>query len=65
MIKIIADKYAYTYILKEGDRQVRYEITYKDYFRYGSMCNIDKYIKDLLKGEINKLNKYECRNLYE
>ena len=57
MIKIIAGKYAYTYILKEGDSQVRYEITYKDYFRYGSMCNIDKYIKDLLEREMQKFKK--------
>ncbi len=65
MIKIIAGKYAYTYILKEGDKQVRYGITYKDYFKYGSICNIDKYIKDLLEREMQKLKKYECRNLYE
>jgi hypothetical protein len=65
MIKIIAGKYTYTYVLKEEDKQVRYEITYKDYFRYGSMCNIDKYIKDLLECEMNKLKKYECRNLHE
>ena len=62
MMEIIPGKYSYTYILRDGDKQARYEITYKDYFILGSMCDVDQYIKTLLRREINKLKKYECRN---
>ena len=59
MIEIISGNTGYTYILRKGDRQVRYGITYKAYFDYGRMCNIDEYIKDYLKREMKKLMNYD------
>ena len=59
MVEIVSGKYGYTYILRKEDKQVRYEITYKDYFRLGSICDVDGYIKDLLKHEMKKLMNYD------
>ena len=59
MVEIVQGKYGYTYILRNKDKQVRHEITYTDYFRLGSMCNVDEYIKDLLKHEMKKLMDYD------
>ena len=59
MVEIVQGKYGYTYILRKEDKQVRHEITYRDYFRLGSMCDVDKYIKDLLKHEMKKLMNYD------
>lgn len=59
MIEIVSGKYSYTYILRKEDKQVRYTITHKDYFKLGSMCDVDLYIKDLLEKEMKKLMNYD------
>ena len=59
MVEIVSGKYGYTYILRKEDKQVRYEITYKAYFDYGRIYNIDEYIKDYLKREMKKLMDYD------
>ena len=59
MVEIVSGKYGYTYILRKEDKQVRYEITYKNYFKLGSMYDVDEYIKDLLKHEMKKLMNYD------
>lgn len=59
MIEIISGNKGYTYVLRKGDKQVRYEITYKTYFDYGRICDIDEHIKDLLKREMKKLMDYD------
>lgn len=59
MIEIVSGEYSYTYILRKEDKQVRYSITYKDYYTLGNMCDIDSYIKNLLKREMKKLMNYD------
>ena len=55
MIEKIAGQSAYTYILKERDKQVRYTMSYREYFVHGRFYNVDKYIEDLLRQEMDKL----------
>lgn len=53
----IAGKSAYTYILREGDKQIRHTISYCQYFALSRYCDVDKYIEDLLEREMDKLKK--------
>ena len=53
----IAGKSSYTYILREGDRQVRHTIGYPMYFALSRYYNVDEYIEDLLNREMDKLKK--------
>ena len=53
----IAGKSAYTYILREGDKQIRHTIGYPMYFALSRYYNVDEYIEDLLNREMNKLKK--------
>jgi hypothetical protein len=46
-----------TYILREGDKQVRHTISHKQYFALSRYYNVDKYIEDLLNREMDKLKK--------
>ena len=50
-------KSAYTYILREGDKQIRHTISYCQYFAFSRYCDVDKYIEDLLEREMDKLKK--------
>lgn len=50
-------KSAYTYILKEGDKQIRYTISYCQYFALSRYYDVDEYIEDLLEREMDKLKK--------
>ena len=59
IMEIVPSRYAYTYVLRNEDKQVRYTISYKEYFKYGSLCDIDMYIRDLLEREMKKLMNYE------
>lgn len=53
----IAGKSAYTYILREGDKQIRHTISYCQYFALSRYYDVDKYIEDLLEREMDKLKK--------
>lgn len=53
----IAGKSAYTYILREGDKQIRHTISYCQYFALSRYYDVDEYIEDLLEREMNKLKK--------
>ena len=50
-------KSAYTYILREGDKQVRHTISHQQYFALSRYYNVDEYIEDLLNREMDKLKK--------
>ena len=50
-------KSAYTYILREKDKQIRYTISYCQYFVLSRYYDVDKYIEDLLEREMDKLKK--------
>ena len=56
MEKII-NKTGYIYFLKEGDKQVQYEINHKQYFELSRYYNVDDYMKDLLEKTMSKLKK--------
>ena len=56
MEKII-NKSGCTYILREGDTQIRHTISYQQYFALSRYYNVDEYIEDLLNREMNKLKK--------
>ena len=47
-------KSAYTYILREGDKQIRYTISYCQYFALSRYYDVDEYIEDLLEREMDK-----------
>lgn len=53
----IAGKSAYTYILREGDKQIRHTISYCQYFALSRYYDVDEYIEDLLEREMDKLKK--------
>ena len=53
----IAGKSAYTYILREGGKQIRYTIIYCQYFALSRYYHVDEYIEDLLEREMDKLKK--------
>ena len=53
----IAGKSAYTYILREGDKQIRHTISYCQYFALSRYYDVDEYIEDLLTREMDKLKK--------
>ncbi len=46
-----------TYILREGDKQVRHTISHQQYFTLSRYYNVDEYIEDLLNREMDKLKK--------
>jgi hypothetical protein len=50
--------------LKKGDLKVTYSISFKSYFELSKIYDVDGRIKELLEHEMEKLKKYECRNLY-
>ena len=56
MEKIIKES-GCTYILREGDKQVRHTISYQMYFALSRYYNVDEYIEDLLNREMDKLKK--------
>ena len=56
MEKIIKES-GCTYILREGDKQVRHTISYPQYFALSRYFNVDEYIEDLLNREMNKLKE--------
>ena len=47
----IAGKSAYTYILREGDKQIRHTISYCQYFALSRYYDVDEYIEDLLERQ--------------
>ena len=53
----ILEKSGCTYILREGDKQVRHTIGYPMYFELSRYYNVDEYIEDLLNREMDKLKK--------
>lgn len=53
----IAGKSAYTYILREEDKQIRHTISYCQYFALSRYYDVDEYIEDLLEREMDKLKK--------
>ena len=65
MIKVILGVSEYIYALRNEDKIVTYAISFKTYFDLSKYYDVDKYIKDLLEHEMEKLKKYECRDLYE
>ena len=56
MEKIIKES-GCTYILREGDKQIRHTISYQQYFALSRYYKVDEYIEDLLNREMNKLKK--------
>lgn len=60
MLKIVLGNSEFIYILKKGDLEVTYSISFKAYFELSKMYDVDGRIKELLKNKMN-----ECGNLYE
>ena len=64
MLEIVLGISEFIYVLKKGDLKVTYSIPFKSYFELSKIYDVDDRIKELLEHEMEKLKKYECRNLY-